>query len=183
MVFALAPFLALAACVLAHVLLTRLQPGLFRLKAAVYSFLTGMFFIGEAIWMFRVQMLPVSLWDTIGYAMLWVVSYFCLVYCYFFGFFNLGESARRIRLLIELYSADEQGMTLEEILVAYNAKMIVAARLDRLRLSGQIIEKDGRYFVGKPIMLYLAKALVLMKVLFLGGKSEFDCAVPPTRRL
>lgn len=181
--FALAPFFAHVACVLAHVLLTRFRPGLFRLKAAVYSFLAGMLFIGGVIWMFRVRMLPVSLWDTIGYAMLWIVSYLCLVYCYFFGFFNLGESARRVRLLIELYLAGERGMTLEEILSAYNARMIVAARLDRLLSSGQIIEKDGRYFVGKPIMLYLAKALVLMKVLFLGGKSEFDCVVPPTRRL
>ena len=83
------------------------------------------------------------------------------------------ESARRIRLLVELQAAGERGLTLTQILAAYNARMIVDARLGRLLAGGQVVERDGRYFIGKPLMLYGAKALVLLKIAFLGAPDEF----------
>jgi hypothetical protein len=48
-----------------------------------------------------------------------VVIYFALSYCYF-HFVNLGETARRIRMLRELYASHE-GLTVGEILDRYNA--------------------------------------------------------------
>ena len=74
------------------------------------------------------------------------LTYLSLAYFYVFGFYNLGESARRIRLLIELRSAGDRGMTLDEILAVYNARMIVEARLQRLLSGGQVVEREGRYF-------------------------------------
>lgn len=182
MVFAFVPVFSLATCAVAHILLTRIFPRLFRLSAAMYSFTLGLGCVAISVIAFAVRMLPEHMNDVVGYAILWSLSYVSFAHCYF-SFFNLGEAGRRIRLVIELYSAGDKGMTIEELLTAYNARMILGARINRLLVSGQIVEKDERYFVGQPVMLYLAKALVLMKVLFLGGKSEFDCVVPPTRRL
>lgn len=113
---------------------------------------------------------PASGWDTTG---VWLLTYLFLAYCYVIGFFNLGESARRIRLLIELHGAGARGMTLDEILAAYNARMIVEARLGRLLTGGQISERGGRYHSKRSAMLYVAKLLVLLKILLLGARSEF----------
>mgnify|MGYP001580577812 CR=1 FL=1 len=74
-------------------------------------------------------------------------------------------------------------MTMEQILTAYNARMMLGAGIERLLASGQIVEKDGRYFVGKPIMFYLAKGLMLMKILLLKGRSESDSAASSVRRM
>ena len=114
-------------------------------------------------------LLSATVWEMAG---VWVLAYLFLAYCYIIGFFNLGESARRIRLLIELHGAGKRGMTLDEILAAYNARMIVEARLGRLLTGGQILERGGRYVSKRSPMLYIAKMLVLLKILFLGVRSE-----------
>ena len=49
-----------------------------------------------------------------------LIIYSSLAYGYFI-FINLGETARRIRILRELYDAEE-GLSLEEIMVRYNAR-------------------------------------------------------------
>jgi len=101
-----------------------------------------------------------------------IIIYFTLGYCYF-HFINLGETARRIRILRELYSATD-GLSTEEVLSRYNAREIVNKRISRLLHSGQVIEKDGKYYIGQPILLVMAKIIVLLKLLFLGKESEFS---------
>lgn len=101
-----------------------------------------------------------------------LIIYLCLSYCYF-NFINMGETARRIRLLREL---DEMptGLTREDMLKRYNAQEIINIRMNRLMHNGQIVLRDGRYYVGSPVMLLISKAIVLMKLVVLGKKSEFD---------
>jgi len=98
--------------------------------------------------------------------------YACLAYCYF-NFINMGETARRIRLLRELYDSGP-GLNKEEILSRYNAEEVVGLRMRRLLNNHQIISRGGRYYVGSPVMLFIAKGIVLMKLAVLGKKSEFD---------
>lgn len=100
-----------------------------------------------------------------------VVIYFALCYCYF-HFVNLGETARRIRMLRELYDSYE-GLTIGEILERYNAKEIVDKRLQRLVSNRQVIYRDGRYTIGNPLMLFIARAIVIVKMALLGRRSEF----------
>ena len=97
-------------------------------------------------------------------------------YCYF-NYINLGETARRIRILREIYDSKE-GLSMEEILKRYNAKEIIERRIKRLLKNRQIIYKDGKYYIGKPIMLVIAKIIVIMKVILLGKKSEFGDDIP-----
>ena|SRR2546426_6316745 len=176
--FVLTPVYGLAACVLAHILLTRAWPGMFKLTAAIYSFLTG---AGTVLLLALAFGASAPAIDALGYGILWELTYLCLVYCYFFAFFNVGESARRVRLLIELVAAGERGLTLREILSAYNARMILEARLGRLLASGQIVERGGRYVIGTRLMLLVAKTMVLLKVIFLGAESEFGILMPGAR--
>jgi len=92
---------------------------------------------------------------------------------FYFTFINLGETARRVRILRELHDS-EQGLTLAEILERYNAKDMVVKRLKRLLDNHQIILRDGKYYIGSPIMLLIAKTMIIMKQILLGKKSEFD---------
>jgi hypothetical protein len=105
-----------------------------------------------------------------------LIAYLCLSYCYF-NFLNLGITARRIRLLIELLETPG-GLTWRELLKRYNAQEMVRARLGRLLSGGQVRERGGRYTIGTPLMLLVARVIVLLKVLFLRSGSEFE---PPGR--
>ena len=92
----------------------------------------------------------------------WFATYLLLAYCYVVGFFNLSESARRIRLLIELHEAPGHAMTLDEILTAYNARMVVEARLRRLVGAGFLVERGGRYWIGHRAGLWIARGLAAL---------------------
>ena len=100
------------------------------------------------------------------------ITYAGLGYCYF-SVIGLGETARRIRLLKDLHATPE-GLSQGAILAQYSAKDIVDMRLDRLVHNGQVRVIDGRYFIGKPLMLFLTKFSIFMKLLILGKRSEFD---------
>ena len=95
-----------------------------------------------------------------------VTIYSCLGYCYF-SMIGMGEHARRIRMLKELNNVPE-GLTLKEMLDRYSAKDMIELRIGRLIRSGQVLEKEGRYFIGKPVMLFFTNLTVMMKKNILG---------------
>lgn len=101
-----------------------------------------------------------------------LIIYFSLGYCYF-HFINLGETARRIRILRELYDSKE-GLSMAGITGRYSSKEIFEKRITRLINHGQVIFKNDRYYIGNPVMLFVAKIILLMKVILLGRKSEFS---------
>ncbi|MBF0472985.1 MAG: hypothetical protein HQK93_04540, partial [Nitrospirae bacterium] len=98
-----------------------------------------------------------------------LIIYTALSYCYF-HFINLSVTARRIRIVRDLYK-NEEGMTKSEILKVYNASVMVDNRVQRMINSGQIIIKDNMLYIGKPILLLIAKIIVLLKFIILGSKS------------
>lgn len=101
-----------------------------------------------------------------------LIAYGALGYCYF-HFVNLSETARRIRIMREIYDSDT-GLTGDEILKRYNAKEIIDKRLIRLFDNSQVIEKDGKLYIGKPALLLISKLISGMKSFLLGKDSEFD---------
>lgn len=174
---ALAPAIGLLACMLLHVMVSRTAPGLPRTRGIALGFAGGGGAVVGMIVGGRTALLLASagVWDT---AAVWLTTYLLLTYCYVIGFFNLGESARRIRLLIELHGAGPSGMTMEDILARYNAPMIVTIRLQRMLAGGQIREQHGAYFIASPIMLIAARLLVWLKIVYLGARSETGAASP-----
>lgn len=101
-----------------------------------------------------------------------LIIYSSLSFCYL-NLITLGETARRIRIMIELYES-KNGLSLDEILQRYNAKMVVDLRLARLLSNGEIISKNNRYFIGNSIMYQIGKIYVVAKLILFGKKSEFE---------
>ena len=99
------------------------------------------------------------------------MTYAALGYCYF-HFINLGETARRVRLMRELAEAGPAGLGKEELLSRYNARTMVEARFRRLLDNSQVVERNGRYYVGKPAVLWMARLVLLLKKLLLGRAGE-----------
>lgn len=113
-----------------------------------------------------------TLMDSLGQLSLSTISYIFLGYCYF-HFVNLGETARRIRILRELYDSKD-GLSINEILKRYDANKIIEMRIDRLASNGQIVLKNGRYYIDNPAMLFMTKIIITMKLIVLGKRSEFN---------
>lgn len=121
-------------------------------------------------YIFSIELFVLS--DFIAFVLVNVITYSLLGYCYF-HFLNLGETARRIRILRELNRASI-GLSLDDILKRYNASEIIERRVDRLKDSGQIAFKDDRYYIVNPTLLWIAKTLSVFKMFLLGKKSKFD---------
>lgn len=164
------PVIALATDVLAQVILIRhLRVGL--LRSVFAGAATGLACL--AVIEVYCFMAGQDAADGAALAALNILTYGALTYCYF-HFINLGETARRIRIMMEIYDSGTQGLTLDEILERYNAREIIEKRFKRLLDSGQVVLKDGHYFIGSPVMLLMSRAIQTVKIILLGKKSEFD---------
>ena len=165
-----APVIGLVANVMTQVGFFRFFPSVGLLKSELIGFIAGMVVMGVIDfmglgWAGNFKEIAAILATNL-------ITYLSLAYCYF-NFINLGETARRIRIIRELYDAPKS-LSLEEILERYNAKHILQMRIDRLINNKQLIYKNGRYYIGNPIMLFIAKIIVAMKIVLLGKKSEYD---------
>lgn len=163
----LIPIAGLTINVIIQVLSFRHLPKLGLLKSIFMGFSLGMLFIiilQAGLYNLPSASGPVALATNI-------TIYGALAYCYF-HFLNLGETARRIRIVRELYDSPN-GLSMEELLRNYNSKDMVNMRINRLLSNGQIIYKDGSYFIGKPIMLWMARIILLMKRILLGKTGNF----------
>ena len=98
--------------------------------------------------------------------------YLCFGYTYF-HFNNMGETARRVRLVRELAKHPE-GMTMEELAANYPAEEILRKRISRLLLSGQMREVDGKFQIANPSLLAAARMVQFTKWLVMGRKSSRD---------
>ncbi len=138
------------------------------LKSEILSFFIGLFFLILLNIIVISNYLEFNL-ESVSILFLNCVIYSSLGYCYF-HFNNLSITARRIRLLREIHSS-EAGLSESEILERYNSHKMVEMRIGRLLGSGQIVIKNEKYFIGKPVVLLIAKIIVSMKYIFLGKKT------------
>ncbi len=101
-----------------------------------------------------------------------LLSYAGLSYCYF-HFVNLGQSSIRVRIYSEVVN-NPMGLKIDTLKQDYNETTLVKTRLQRLTSSGDVVEHDGRYFVGRYRLVVVARILFFAKQLLLGKKSEFN---------
>ncbi len=161
---------ALAVNVVVQIAFVRWVPGVGLLKSIFIGFGTGLIFLLGLETYFGFLF---DVWDVSPpYMLMHTLTYCALGYCYF-HFINLGQTARRIRILREM---DDAGgvMTRDQLLQRYNANEMVEKRFSRLLRSGQVIEREDRLFIGNTTLLRMAQIMVLMKRLILGKTSEFD---------
>lgn len=171
---ALTPIWGLTVCMIAHIVVARAFRNLARVAGIVLSLTAGLCVILTGVLMFSLgAAADTAAGELVATASLWLTAYLALGYAYVFGIFNLMDSARRVRLLSDLCEAGQRGLSLEEILRVYNAEVIVDLRLNRMLRGGQIAERDGRYFIDHPLMIWIAKMFVFLKLAFFGAPSEF----------
>jgi hypothetical protein len=160
-IYAFLSVIGLGISVVCQVCICRYAKNIGLLKSVLGGFIAGM-----------VGMLIIERYysGSIAFVLVNLIAYTSLEYCYF-AFINLGETAIRIRILRELTDAPS-GLSLEDLLRLYNTKKILGKRLNRLLNNGQIICKDNRYYIGKPVMLFIAKLILLLRLFILSRDSK-----------
>ena len=165
------PIICLAINVLCQIYICRYITGFSLLRSVFIGFALGICCLVFAELYFLNQAY-LSLSGNIASIFVNVITYIALGYGYF-HFINLGETGRRIRILRELYES-KAGLSQKEIMERYNVKEILEKRINRLINNGQIVYKDGKYYIASPIMLLIVRTTDLMKIILTGRKSEFD---------
>ena len=138
-------------------------------KSIRYGFLLGLFMVlvSEVIFiLFGVK----GAIDSIALFTANLAIYLFIAFSYF-AFINLGVSSLRVRLLDELGRSTE-GLSMSEILERYNSREIIKNRVEKLEKIGQLIRKDGRYYVGRSTALLMVKTLELLKFVVLDRKPR-----------
>ena len=128
------PIMGLAANVFVQLFSFRLTPMIGMLKSIILGFTVG-FFIVVLCEFYANWYGTVRLADYAAILLVNVITYSAFGYCYF-HFINLGETARRIRILREIYDSRE-GLTQDEILQKYNAREILKKELADCKITSR----------------------------------------------
>jgi hypothetical protein len=104
-----------------------------------------------------------------------VVVYTCVAYSYF-HLFNMSETARRIRILSEIYRSGS--LTADQLSRLYDAAAVLGMRLDRLLATRQLVRRADR-FVNAGRSFYAVACLIRAWRLVLG----FEQAKSPRSRV
>ncbi len=157
------PIVCLLGLAATHVLLLRTYPAIRPYSAYGRAFLAWL--VIEVLFdVVGARYFSANQWLRYGPANL--ASYVVLAYCYF-HFFNLGETGRRMRLLIEL-RAHAEGLTLAELLSRYSAKELIQRRIDRLLMDGQVIQKNGKFISNGKTMSSIAELIAWLRRMVMG---------------
>ncbi len=169
----LPPVVGLAACVGLQIVFYRARSGLDGLDRLFSSIATGYAFgaivmsLAHGLWVWRGQA-PVA--DAALLAAN-LVAYTGFAYTYL-HFLSMGETARRVRILIELTEAGAAGLSEDAIQERYSDREVVDRRLERLSAKRQIEERNGRLFIRNGEVLWIAGCIVSLRRLL--GFSDAD---------
>jgi hypothetical protein len=167
----LVPLLSMGANVLSQIMLVRARHGRKFFRSVVEGFAVG----GTTL---VTTQAILSMWrpSVCGTFVLCVLVnmplYGCLSCCYF-GLANLGQSSIRVRIYAELAS-EASGVSRSELLQRYDEGVLMNVRIRRLVESGDLIERGGRYYVGRARLVLLGKFMTALKTFMLGKGSQFD---------
>ncbi len=150
----------------------------FRLRRGCHFFrsvVEGFFFGGVGLLIIEALLIIAdqTRGDSVAMALLVnLPTYLALSYCYY-SFVQLGQTSIRLRMYSEIASR-ASGVTIEEMEREYDESALTDMRLRRLIESGDILEKDGRYFIGRRRLLVVVHIIFAAKHILLGKKSEFE---------
>jgi hypothetical protein len=166
----IAPVAALAINVLGQIVIVRLQHGRHFLRSIAMGFLLGGVALLIAQCLYPPGGDPIEAWSKA--LLVNLPTYAALSYC-FFTFANLGQSSIRVRIYAKA-AARADGVSVSEIARDYNEPMLMEMRLQRLVESGDLVLRDGRYFLGRKRFVPVARVIFWIKRLILGKVSEFE---------
>lgn len=96
-------------------------------------------------------------WEMISAILYVLIIYNVLAYSYW-HIFNMGETARRIRMLYELSLAGR--MKHSELENRYGVKNIIDVRLERLIAMKQILKHQKRFFLRSPLFYWIGVVIL-----------------------
>lgn len=165
------PVIGLVINVLLQILIMRLILPDEVVKSFLISFAIGLviLFTVEAYVYFSMAK---SAADYISILTVNIVTYFALGYCYS-SFLGFGESSIRTRILRELHES-ERGLSEKELEERYNTKNMFENRIKRLIDNRQLVLRNGRFYIKSNFLAAVAKAIVMLKLMIIGKRSEFD---------
>jgi hypothetical protein len=168
----LVPLVGAVINIIAQYLYLKLNVRLTLLRSVYMGFFSGLFFLISFELYIFFKFDGQTLVDSICLLIVNLIIYGYLGYQYL-NIVALGETARRIRIMREIYEV-ENGLAYSEILENYNAKQIIKLRLDRLINNGQIVYRNGRYFIENKTMVFITKLMHALKLIIIGKGSEFE---------
>lgn len=108
---------------------------------------------------------PINFFSAVFYG---IVLYNSLFYVYF-HLFNMSETARRIRILYEIYNREV--VSDMDIKGLYKMEEMISIRLDRLISLRQIVYRNNKYLLSKKLLYCAARILEIWRRI-LGYPSE-----------
>lgn len=167
----LIPIAAMGVNVITQIILVRVRRGARFLRSIVEGVVTGILAMAilETLLIIRIG---VAHDEVAVFFFVNAPAYLALSYCYF-NLANLGQSSIRIRMYSEVASTPS-GVSVQDMSLQYSDAAFLEMRLQRLIESGDIFQRDGRYFLGRGRLALLAKVMRALKFVFLGKASQFD---------
>ncbi len=155
---ALAPVGALALNVGTHLFLSRRGDPARQWRHLFVASCAGA--VGLAVWLVAER-------PDAAQSLMVALTYVGVSYCYF-HFVNINIASVRLRLLREV-TVSPRGLTPAEVEDRYGVRRAVLSRLERLKTSGNLDFRDGRYFLGeRRFFLRLFWVFEFLKMLLLG---------------
>ena len=165
---ACSPLLAFILHILAARSLRYLNPNTPPLLVAAFAILVGCIIMGILVWQSYLRFV------TTATERFWGAGYGILVYSdlsfSYFIFFAMTESARRIRILQELYLRGK--MTLGELRVTYVTTEMVSVRLERMVALKQLRRLGDRYLLEGPLLYCVGRIMFFWSKLLGFSKRE-----------
>lgn len=134
--------------------LQRINPRLSPLYATAFVILDVYFIMQVFAWVLYLRHLPLQ--EAVFGWLYGTLVYGGLAFSYF-QFFAMTETARRIRILRELYETGP--LTREQLAANYGAEQMFEIRLNRMVELGQLEKAEGRFRVKGRLILYVAKVM------------------------
>jgi len=162
--FILITILALVIPFITHLFLLRVC-GLFReaelrQKGVFFSVLCGLLPLSILCYLWVAEISPSSTSGIIISVLYLFLVYILAGYVYF-HFFNMSETARRVRLLIE--SSKTGTLKKNDLPRLYPHRDIVSIRIERLTALGELRLSGDRYVLGNKALLLPAKLIFALR--------------------
>lgn len=147
-----------------HAIASRVLKGQPSQATAFKSSLLGYLPVVWLLWFFIFRKAPDFMDHSADYVYCFIV-YSTIAYTYF-HFFNMSETARRIRILYEIYSVGS--LSSQDITALYKSHDLVNIRLERLLALKQLKLINGFYLIDRKTIYYAAVLIsVWRKLLYL----------------
>jgi len=114
--------------------------------------------------------LAIFIWDK-SLSVLEIAYFFTLVilsFYIYFHVFNMSETARRIKLLIDIH----QGSTNNPKKISQQPFDAIQIRVDRLKVTNQVYEEDGHYFIKNRLLLFISKFVAFIRLILGFRRNE-----------